>query len=178
MQSYIESILIAFQCSVENSSPCSQSSPKPKEVGCCSKCFSVRRKNTQKRNCSHSSFLIRAEMIKFTSLKKHVDLPCSQSCSFSSVALLVELIHKYFLLGFFITLPLCTTVNYTQSFNSFTMETQFDSTLVPVRESSLMTCSARLTRCSFQNRLNLTLMSFSHDGQSFSGENVAQQSFN
>lgn len=95
MQSYLESVLIAFQCFTENSSPCSQSSHKTGEIGCCSKCFSVRRTKTQKRNCLHPSFLIRAEMIKFTPLKKHMDLPCSQSCSFPSVALLAELSNKY-----------------------------------------------------------------------------------
>lgn len=170
MQSYLGSGLIAFQCSIENSSR------KTEEVGCCSKSFSVRRKKTQKINCSHPSFLIRAEMIKFSLSKKHMDLPWSQSCTFSSVALLVELIHKHSagLFNYPSSLHCCKP----QSFNTLTMETQFDSTLLPVRDSSLMTCSAKLTRCSFQNRLNLTLMSFNHDGQSSSHENLVQQLLN
>lgn len=78
MQSYLRSVLIAFQCFIENSSPCSQSSPKAKEVGCSSKCFSVRRKKAEKKLLT---FLLRAEIIKFTRLKKHMDVPCSQNCS-------------------------------------------------------------------------------------------------
>lgn len=48
-------VLIAFQCFIKSSFPCSQSSPKTEELGCCSKCFSVRRKkNTEITPIPHS----------------------------------------------------------------------------------------------------------------------------
>lgn len=168
---YLVPISLAFQCFIENSSHSPWSSPKT-DVGCCSKCISVRRK--EHRNLTptpHSQ--LQQKWCQLTSIKKHTDLSNSQRCGFSSV------VPLDYAAGSFLKYPSC--LHYWKPHSQF--QHLLYGNIVWLhpspRDSWLLTSSVRLTRCSFQNRLNLTPVSFiPYLNLSTSYQNLMEQALN
>lgn len=94
MQYYKGLFWLLFNASLKTAPPAPKVPPKQRKLVLFKMLFSQKEKNTEKKLLT-SLIPDQSRNDKCTPFKKHMDLPCSQSCSFSSVALLVEMIHKY-----------------------------------------------------------------------------------